>query len=55
MKRSSIKRYCVDRGHIKSLERDGIGWGYDLDSGCFMIEDQSKTRTIHQKIKEFFK
>lgn len=55
MKRSSTKKYCVDRRHIRALERDGIGWGYDLDSGCFLMEAQHPQRSTFQKIKEIFK
>ncbi len=28
-------RYCLDRRALALLRRDGIGWGHDLDCGCF--------------------
>ena len=55
MKRSSTKKYCIDRRHIRALEREGIGWGYDLDSGCFLMEAKQTHRSAIQKIKEIFK
>lgn len=32
------KRYCLDPNAIQLLQRDGIGWGHDLDCGCFQHE-----------------
>ena len=28
-------RHCLDPATIRHLQRDGIGWGHDLDCGCF--------------------
>ncbi|NBD31320.1 MAG: hypothetical protein GVY31_14940 [Alphaproteobacteria bacterium] len=28
-------RHCLDGTAIRHLRRDGIGWGRDLDYGCF--------------------
>jgi hypothetical protein len=28
-------RYCLDDRALSLLRRDGIGWGHDLDCGCF--------------------
>ncbi|WP_217810145.1 hypothetical protein [Salibaculum griseiflavum] len=28
-------RHCLDAATIRHLQRDGIGWGHDLDCGCF--------------------
>ncbi len=31
-------RYCAAPDVIATLARDGIGWGHDLDCGCFSPE-----------------
>lgn len=31
-------RICMDAGTIRHLHRDGLGWGHDLDCGCFHAE-----------------
>ena len=46
MKRSTTRRYCVDRRHIKALQNEGIGWGYDLNSGCFQMEALPNRATV---------
>ena len=32
------QKVCVSPHHIAQLARDGIGWGHDLDAGCFHVE-----------------
>lgn len=39
MGKRASKRVCVDRATIGLLQRDGMGWGHDLDCGCFEISD----------------
>lgn len=29
------KRYCADPEALAAMKRDGMGWGHDLDCGCF--------------------
>lgn len=29
------RRYCADRQALAAMKRDGLGWGHDLDCGCF--------------------
>jgi hypothetical protein len=29
------KRYCADPQALSAMKRDGLGWGHDLDCGCF--------------------
>jgi len=28
-------RYCADSEALMAMKRDGLGWGHDLDCGCF--------------------
>lgn len=35
MTRHPTNRYCADARAVAALKRDGIGWGHDLDCGCF--------------------
>ena len=30
-----IARYCVDPEALSAMKRDGLGWGHDLECGCF--------------------
>ena len=36
------ERYCVSPEALSLLRRDGIGWGHDLDCGCFHVEKKSR-------------
>ena len=45
MKRSSTKRYCVDHQAIHALYRDGMGWGHDLECGCYQDVDMTSHPT----------
>ncbi len=38
MAQDKTMRVCVDPGVISALQRDGVGWGHDLDCGCFHVE-----------------
>lgn len=42
MSRRQTARYCADPDAISALRRDGLGWGHDLDCGCF--HDVAQTR-----------
>ena len=35
MPRQSTARYCADPEALNAMRRDGMGWGHDLDCGCF--------------------
>ena len=35
MSPQTSKRICIEPRYISALTRDGIGWGHDLDCGCF--------------------
>ena len=37
-------RYCADREAIAAMKRDGLGWGHDLDCGCFRADIQPPKR-----------
>lgn len=28
-------RYCADPEALAAMKRDGLGWGHDLECGCF--------------------
>ena len=28
-------RYCADPEALAAMKRDGLGWGHDLQCGCF--------------------
>jgi hypothetical protein len=29
------KRYCADPQALAAMKHDGLGWGHDLECGCF--------------------
>ncbi len=31
----TTKRYCADPAALAAMKRDGLGWGHDLECGCF--------------------
>lgn len=42
---STSKRYCLDQRAIAALQRDGMGWGHDLDRGCVTLPQPLPPRT----------
>lgn len=32
------KGYCLNAQDMEAMRRDGIGWGHDLNEGCFYVE-----------------
>ena len=37
MQKTSPKRYCADPSALALMQRDGIGWGHDLDCGALFL------------------
>lgn len=35
MPRHTTTRYCADPEALSAMKRDGLGWGHDLECGCF--------------------
>ncbi len=35
MKKRLTTRYCADPQALSAMKRDGLGWGHDLQCGCF--------------------
>ena len=35
MTRQHTSRYCADPDALNALRRDDMGWGHDVDCGCF--------------------
>ena len=35
MSKPKTRRYCADPAAIAAMKRDGMGWGHDLECGCF--------------------
>ena len=54
MTRHSVQRYCADAEAISAMKRDGMGWGHDLDCGCFHdISRPEKTGGLARVIHAF--
>lgn len=50
MSRPTTTRFCVDRNHIALLQADGLGWGHDLDCGCFRVEGERPRRLLQRVV-----
>lgn len=37
MKHMTTRAYCLGPEAISALEKDGLGWGHDLDCGCLRV------------------
>ena len=37
MRQKQTTRHCVSPEALSALRRDGMGWGHDLDCGCFRV------------------
>ena len=35
MSKYASARYCADPDALMVMKRDGLGWGHDLECGCF--------------------
>ncbi|MEJ8560399.1 hypothetical protein QTO30_03535 [Yoonia sp. GPGPB17] len=35
MPKPATFRYCADPEALMAMKHDGLGWGHDLDCGCF--------------------
>ncbi len=35
-----IRRDCLPKEVIRHLQQQGLGWGHDLDQGCFFIKKE---------------
>ena len=35
MRQRPTTRYCADPQALAAMKRDGLGWGHDLECGCF--------------------
>lgn len=36
------ERYCADPEALSAMKRDGLGWGHDLECGCYHDEARPK-------------
>ena len=51
MKDRYSDRICVGRDAIRHLEREGLGWGHDLDCGCFRVAGNAVPR---RRLQSYF-
>ena len=35
MSARKTERYCADPEALSAMKHDGLGWGHDLECGCF--------------------
>lgn len=48
------QRYCADPDALAALKRDGMGWGHDVECGCFQDVIRSpKPRGLSRMIAAF--
>jgi len=46
MRNSKSIRYCAPPDVLRLLERDGLGWGHDLQCGAFRAPNRPKQKDI---------
>jgi hypothetical protein len=47
-------RYCADPEALSAMKHDGLGWGHDLDCGCFHdVSRQTKPGRVARIIASF--
>jgi len=53
MPNHSTQRYCADPEALAALKRDGLGWGHDLECGCFYDNPRRKSGSFARLIAAF--
>ena len=48
-------RYCADPEALMAMKRDGLGWGHDLDCGCFFDASRNTKPSGVARIMASFK
>ncbi|SLN14511.1 hypothetical protein [Pseudooctadecabacter jejudonensis] len=38
----TVRRDCLPREVTEHLERQGLGWGHELDAGCFRSVEETR-------------
>ena len=51
MRQSGSERVCVDRNALAMVRADGLGWGHDLDCGCFHVEKVAVSRSLWARLR----
>lgn len=51
----STKRYCADPEALAAMKRDGMGWGHDLDCGCYRDATHTTRRSGLTRVINAFK
>lgn len=55
MPKRNANRYCADPEALMAMKRDGLGWGHDLDCGCFYQANRSTKPSGVARIVASFK
>ncbi len=55
MRQRSTKKYCADSQAIAAMKRDGLGWGHDLECGCFEIPITPRRSFVGQRLIKLMK
>lgn len=54
MPKHTTARYCAEPQALAAMKRDGLGWGHDLDCGCFHdVARRTKTGRFARVIASF--
>ena len=48
-------RYCADPEALAALRRDGMGWGHDLDCGCYYADRVPRSAGRFARLLNAFK
>ncbi|MEM9786855.1 MAG: hypothetical protein AAF801_10175 [Pseudomonadota bacterium] len=55
MRQKPTERYCADPEALAALKRDGLGWGHDLECGCFEAPAAQRSRPLIARVNDWFR
>ena len=53
MRQTSTTRYCADAEALAALRRDNIGWGHDLECGCYRDTGPARPGLLRRALGAF--
>ncbi|MDX8353435.1 hypothetical protein [Cognatiyoonia sp. IB215182] len=55
MRQKPTERYCADAQALTALKRDGMGWGHDLECGCFEAPATPRRPSVIVRVNEWLR
>lgn len=55
MRQNATERYCADPQALAAMKRDGLGWGHDVECGCFEAPATPREPSIIKRVNNWFR